>query len=452
MVVLALAFALVGAAAADAATLAQLPGAAGCVALGGVDGCAVGRAISEPDGPLAISPDGKSAYLVAASNPEAIESDAVDVFDRDPTTGALTQKPGAEGCLAAGKRGDCARDPLLFGAGEAAVSPDGRNVYVTTESGVAAFARDTTSGALTPLAGPGECVGGKKVRAPCQVGQGVSGANSLAFSPDSAELYVTSDAHPTVAILRRDPVTGALSQAAGTAGCVVSAPGPRGCGAKGAGEGATDGIVASADGRSVYLVAAGETADGVIVTRVDSFARAATGGLRRVGGRAGCLHATGRAGCPAGRGLRLIEGLALSPDGHSLYVTSTFSSYAGSISIFGRSPTGALSQPASKAACFSADGGECGVDKALSEARGVTVSPDGSAVYVTSLYGLAVLDRDESGALTAPPGAAGCLSDSHRPCTRTRNLEATSAVAVSPDGANVYVTSFEPGGIAVFTR
>jgi DNA-binding beta-propeller fold protein YncE len=447
-----LVLALVGAAAADAATPAQLPGTSGCVSQRGEGGCARGRAIAEPEAPLAISRDGRSAYLVADSNPEGIEADAVDVFDRDPATGALTQKPGAEGCLAASGRDGCAKLTQLFDAHQAVVSPDGRNVYVAGEPGVVAFARDPTTGALTPLGGAAECIGGTGVRAPCQRGRGLAGADSLAFSPDGAELYVTSNAHPTVAVLRRDPVTGAISEAAGAAGCVVSAPGPRRCGAKGAAQGSAYGIVASGDGRGVYVLVGTETTEGVEISRVDSFARNASGALRRRGGRAGCLHPTGKAGCPAGRGLHVIEGLALSPDGGSLYVTSTFSSDAGAISIFRRSPGGALSQPAGKAACLSANGGECTVDKALSGAGGVTVSPDGTAVYVTSLWGLAVLDRSESGELTAPAAAASCLSDFHHACTAARGLEATSGVTVSPDGANLYATSSEPGGVAIFRR
>jgi hypothetical protein len=95
-----MALALLGASGAGAATPVQLPGMAGCVSLKGEGGCAAGRAIAEPQGPLVISPDGRSAYLVAHS--------------------------GREGCT---------RDAVLFGAKEAIVSADGRNVYVTTRAG-----------------------------------------------------------------------------------------------------------------------------------------------------------------------------------------------------------------------------------------------------------------------------------------------------------------------------
>lgn len=440
----------VAAGTAGAATPVQLPGTAGCVALKGEGGCAAGRAIAGAERPAAVSPDGKNVYLVAQANPEAIEGDAIDVFDRDPATGALTQKPGAEGCFAAGHRDGCAKDPALHGAHEAAVSPDGRNVYVTTGVGIVVFSRDQTSGALTPAASATECLGSSALKTPCTSREGVAGAGSLAFSPDGAELYVGSNAYPTIGILRRDPLTGALSPK----GCVRAAPGRTRCGAEASGNGATDAIVASADGRSVYTVAVDIGYEDVF-TRVDSFVVKADGRLRRTGGRTGCLHPTGPKGCPGGRGMREIEGLALSADGRSLYVASHFgtTNKAGAVTIFSRAANGKLTQAAGKEACVSANGGECLTDKALAVADALAVSPDGTGVYVTGHYGLAVLDRGESGSLSVPAGAAACFSD-FKPslCTPAHGLEATSAVTVSPDSKNVYVTSFEPGGLAIFGR
>jgi sugar lactone lactonase YvrE len=326
------------------------------------------------------------------------------------------------------------------------VSPDGRNVYVTTGAGIVVFSRDATTGELTPLASPTECLGNKRLRAPCRPAEGIAGANSLAFSADGSDLYVTSNAYPTIGTLHRDPLTGALSPA----GCERSAPGPRKCGGEPAGEGATDAIVASADGRSVYAVAVDIGKEDVI-TRVDAFARRAGGSLRRLSGRTGCFHPIAK-GCAGARGLRVIEGLALSPDGHSLYVGSNLSAKTGAVSIYNRSAGGGLAQPPGKEACLSADGGECRTDKALAEAGALTVSPDGTGVYVTGVYGLAVLDRSENGALTVPAGTSACLSDFKAFCVAAHGLEATSAVAVSPDSKNVYVTSFEPGGLAIFSR
>lgn len=434
---------------AEAATPTQLPGKAGCISVTGEAGCATGRAVGEAVAPLALSPDGKSAYLVANSNPEGIESDALDVFDRDPATGAVTQKPGAEGCLAASGRDGCALYAGALGGHEAVVSPDGRNVYVANERGVVALSRDTTTGALTPMSGPGECLGGKKVKAPCEIGIGLSGADALAIAPDGSDLYVTSDAHPTVAILRRDPLTGALSQAGGAAGCLVLGGSGR-CEGK-IGPGTAAAVAVAPDGRGVYVIANAES-KGLVNTRLEWFARDAAGGLRRLGRRQGCLHALHGKPCPGGRGLRSIEGVALSPDGHSLYLTSGYSAHAGAISTFRRHPDNSLTQASGKQACLSVNGGECKVDEALAFAGEVTVSPDGTSVYVDTLYGIAVLDRDEAGRLSVPRGAGACVSDYRSPCVKARGLEATTGVVVSPDSKNIYVTSLEPGGVAAFRR
>ncbi len=67
--------------------LTQKAGTAGCISEDGTGGaCADGVALENPYS-VAVSPDGKSAYV-------ALEvSDAVAVFDRNPTTGALAQSP-----------------------------------------------------------------------------------------------------------------------------------------------------------------------------------------------------------------------------------------------------------------------------------------------------------------------------------------------------------------------
>jgi DNA-binding beta-propeller fold protein YncE len=438
--------ALLGASAAGAATPVQPPGTTGCVALKGEGGCAVGRAIAGAERPAAVSPDGKNVYLVGQSNPEALEGDAIDIFDRDPTTGALTQKAGAAGCLAASGRDGCGKYQALHGAREAVVSPDGRNVYVTNGRGIVVFSRDATTGALTPLASPTECAVKNRLKAPCKSSQGLVGANSLAFSPDGSELYVSSLSYPTIAVLRRDPLTGALA----ATGCVAAAPGPRGCGGIPVGEGATDAIVASADGRSVYAVAV-DIRDEDVITLVDAFARQANGALRRTGGKASCRRPN--LGCVGRRGLRVIEDLALSFDGRFLYVTSTDSGGGGLLSTFDRNPKGSLSQPTERPTCLSAKGSECGGgEDTLGGAGGIATAPVGGAVYVTSTYGLAILIRGGSGELSGAPGSGSCLSDFKNFCTPAHGLEATSDVVVSPDGKNLYVTSFEPGGLAIFSR
>ena len=56
-----------------------------------------------------MSPDGKSVY-VASQN-----SDAVVRFNRDTTTGAITQPAGAAGCISETGAGPCANGHGLDG-------------------------------------------------------------------------------------------------------------------------------------------------------------------------------------------------------------------------------------------------------------------------------------------------------------------------------------------------
>jgi DNA-binding beta-propeller fold protein YncE len=71
-------------------------------------------------------------------------------------------------------------------------------------------------------------------------------------------------------------------------------------------------------------------------------------------------------------------------------------------------------------------------------------------VYVLSDGALAVFRRSASGALSP----AGCLSTdgTDGACTPYEPLYAAIDLAVSPDGANVYVTTYSPGAILVFRR
>jgi len=85
----------------------------------------------------------------------------------------------------------------------------------------------------------------------------------------------------------------------------------------------------------------------------------------------------------------------------------------------------------------------------------VTVSPDGRSVYVASIISgaVAVFDRAADGTLTQKPGSAGCISDSaFEPCVDGTALNGAFAVTVSPDGTSVYVMAALSYAVAVFDR
>jgi DNA-binding beta-propeller fold protein YncE len=118
--------------------------------------------------------------------------------------------------------------------------------------------------------------------------------------------------------------------------------------------------------------------------------------------------------------------------------------------------TGALTQPAGSAGCVSETGaGPCANGHGLVSPFGVAVSPDGKSVYVAS-GGSAVarLNRNTTtGAITQPAGSAGCVSeDGTGPCADGHGLVNPSGVAVSRDGKSVYIASYGSNAVARFNR
>jgi DNA-binding beta-propeller fold protein YncE len=84
-----------------------------------------------------VAPDGRNVY--AASD----GSDAVDRFNRNTTTGAITQPAGTGGCVSETGAGPCANGHALNGSEGVVVSPDGKSVYVASggSDAVARFKR-----------------------------------------------------------------------------------------------------------------------------------------------------------------------------------------------------------------------------------------------------------------------------------------------------------------------
>jgi DNA-binding beta-propeller fold protein YncE len=351
----------------------QLPGRRGCVHHQPADPrpgvCSRARALGGPAA-LALSPDGANLYVGAAG------SDALSVFSRNKRTGALRQLAGAAGCFSALPGGGCAPGRGVREPTSVAVSPDGQRVYVAGRrfpSGVAIFARGP-GGTLTQAPGPAGCVshaGGFD----CAVARGLASPEEVAVTPDSRHVLVAGSRSNAVVTLRAGP-TG-LTQADGTAGCIAAGGGPEGCAVGNALRGAVD-LAISRDGRFVY--AAASIADAVAVLRRDP----ATGALTQRLDRAGCISQAGGGGrCTPGRGLDEVWGIALSPDGRNLYAVS---SKVNMLSAIARNPsTGRLSQLPGKFACFIRGGVlGCPEGRGLTVAVAVAVSPDGRNVYVAS--------------------------------------------------------------------
>jgi len=121
--------------------------------------CAAGVALDAPEG-LAVSPDGRNVYVATLADPLA-------VLQRDPLTGALTQRPGSDGCVAPGGAGGCAPAIGLDNVRSVVVSPDGRNVYAAAANSdaVVVLERDGTDRRAVAAGGDGRLhLGGRQRR------------------------------------------------------------------------------------------------------------------------------------------------------------------------------------------------------------------------------------------------------------------------------------------------
>ncbi len=356
-------------------------------------------------------------------------------------TGDLTQPAGTAGCVSQSGGGGCANGHgLNDGPSDVAVSPDGKSVYVASinSHSVVRLNRNPTNGAITQPAGSAGCVS-EDGTGPCADGHGLGFPVGVTVSPDGKSVYVAS--YPWyVARFTRNTTTGAITQPAGSAGC-VSQDGSGPC-ALGYGLGGAYDVAVSPDGKSVYVAAYADD-------RVARFNRnTTTGALTQPGGGAGAVYGTG---------LDAPFGVAVSPDGKSVYVASFLSD---AVARFNRNTTtGALTQPALPAGCVTEDVSStngCADGHGLDGAHGVAVSADGKSVYVASSNSDAVarLTRNTTtGAITQPAGTAGCVSETGAgPCADGRALNGPSGVSVSLDGKSVYVASFNSYAVARLNR
>jgi DNA-binding beta-propeller fold protein YncE len=185
----------------------------------------------------------------------------------------------------------------------------------------------------------------------------------------------------------------------------------------------------------------------------------AASNLEQKNGTLGCITETGSAGeCQDGRGLVGAASIALSPDDNNAYVASTNWS---SISVLSLNPQDGTLFPVDESnGCFYSLEvlyPSCTPVRQLGGVDDIAVSPDGASVYVTSYSdnALVIFDRNgTTGELTLSTGIDGCLNGngSHE-CSEARGLDGPRSVVVSPDNENVYVASGGPGGgIATFNR
>jgi sugar lactone lactonase YvrE len=390
----------------DAATgaVTQLPGSSGCLTADGSSAlgpatCGSVRGFGVGDGrDLVFTSDGQWTYLVnqhaRSSDPQA----AIVLLRRDPATGALSQVPGSAGCISTDGSsqdgpGTCQTLSTLGRPFGISISPDDAFVYVTDQAVPArihVLARDPETGALSEV----QCLSEAPAPAGCSAGRVLGESKSVVLSPDGRRAY-SSDLHG-ISAFDRNLVTGILTQEPGTAGCITDTgnddTGASTC-AVGRALNGTNALTISPDGATVY--GAATTDRGVSVFHV-----ADDGSLTQVPGSEGCITLSGSDGvggvsCATGRALSFPFGIAISPDGRSLYVIADLNQPSDGVAIFSVDPTtGAATQLPGPAGCITGDGTSAGVAGACADGGpglvGIydpTISPNGAEVYLPGYDG-----------------------------------------------------------------
>jgi hypothetical protein len=402
---------------------------------------------------LAISPDGRNVYAALGGPAEQDDAgphlrSAVVVFVRNPATGRLHRLAGAGGCVREKGGEGCASARALRSVDTIEVSNDGRHLYLASNDGIAVLRRDPSTGALSQAPGLEGCVSLRNIPG-CGVIRSwdspFPASPGFALGPRGHYVYLLGDG--SLAVFTRARTTGALTQLAGEAGCVKPKPAD-GC-ARGPSMVLFDTVTVSPDGRHLYRMSTLEPPELQLLRR-ERGSRV----LRAVRSRGGCVSDGGVMGCVPLRGVSYIDDGTWSPDGRNLYGVSEDDGTA----IFARNGrTGGLRQLPGAAGCVvEAPDAGCGSARGVEGGRYPAVSPDGRNVYVNGGFSLVAFARDRrTGELLQLPGRAGCiaesLSDDYGRCTHPvqRNW-ATGPMEVSPDGHHLYAIA--GGFLTVYAR
>jgi hypothetical protein len=208
------------------------------------------------------------------------------------------------------------------------------------------------------------------------------------------------------------------------------------------------GVAVSPDGNQVYASVGVAGA----YTGLQIFDRnAQTGVLAARAGAGGCFVATNATvDCTKVGGVSnptIAYDVVVSPDGQNVYMATL----RGAVLDFARDPgSGGLRY----INCLGIGNG-CTPLTGGQEVDSLAVSPDSQNVYARGAGGLAVLDRvGATGAIAQKPAFDGCFNEGD--VEDCRNVDGLAGdgfkIAVSPDGAQVYVGFSVPGGVSIFNR
>jgi DNA-binding beta-propeller fold protein YncE len=390
---------------------------AGCI--GDLAGCTATNPATALEGGQGVAVDGLQLYSVSSA---AVSHFTLDTAGNANFAGCIGIQPG------------CTPAPFI-GANAVTVTPDGKQLYTTTEEYVGGAVSHYTIDAAGNLTFAG-CIG-RITSASCTPTfppGALDGAEGVAVTADGKQLYATSEQGNVVSHFRIDGAGNLIF-----AGCIGDLAGCTSTNPASVLDDATN-VIVTPDGKQLYAASASYHGSAISHFIID-----AAGNLTF----AGCIGT--ESGCTPNGTLGWTYRLAVTPDGAHLYATSGTTSGTRAVSHFRIDAAGNLIS----AGCIGDLAGCTATTPktALDYVDGLIVSGVGGDLYATAGIGA-------SGAVShfKIVGAgnlifASCIGDLAG-CTATTPktvLDGADGVAVSNDGANLYATSFFGNSVSHFT-
>lgn len=376
----------------------------------GIAGCITSNGSpSEPGNPgtqrCLLEPDlGQLAQLlIVGSNLYVATGNAVLTFDIS-STGELTRKPGALGCVRNGAAtASCASGNQLGTVSALATNADATALYVRTGGGLAVFTRatdgtlvqkNTTAGCLQEYA-TANCTDAAGLDSSGVISRQLHVAGNTLYVPNStAYCFYYCDFSGGVGVFDIQP-DGTLAQAVGTAGGCITSDGTSG-----------QGPVECVDGHDALRDASAITGrgDDVYVGTTSGllhYKRNAQGLLTGTdgqvnGGHVTCFTVASIPSCTQAVGFRSPQWMAISPSGTELIGTNQTDS--GIWFMRRELATGAITPRPNPRDCLSRTGtsGACTIIGTLSAPATFVVSSDSEYIYMTGHgdWTMHVLQRD----------------------------------------------------------
>lgn len=353
------------------------------------------RPLLENASSVDVSPDGAHVYTASYND------NAISVFERD----ASSPSPGLVSFVET-KKNEIEGVNGLAGAFSIKVSPDGHHVYVagSLDNAIVLFERDELTGELTYITTYKDGENGI---------EGIAGAYHIDIPADGNQIYVTGPDDNSVAVFRRNVITGELTQVQvleDETGGITDMNYPLA-------------LTISHDGKNVYITSFGEHA-------LNVFSRNSTTGVLT-------FVEVHRDDQGPVQWLQGAYGVVVSEDGKHVYVASQDDN---SVTVFDRTQgTGTLTYSNAYV------DGENDVT-GISGATAVCISSDGNYVYVngTNDDAIAIFSRD------ANSGDLLHLSMIQDGINGVSGISYPLSMTNSGDGINMYVAGFGSASLAIF--